>query len=194
LANLPDSLEDKLRAVAAEIAGYEVEANKLRMFQSQAFQMHQSWPIEKQVELEEWHRRIAEAQQKQVAILLGSIGDSSNRLEVATRNLQHSSESQVKVAEAQVKVSESQVKVSESQVKTTKRLLKSSMNLETFTLYLIVVAMANIVVVIAQASGTKWSSIQLGVMAVVVFVGLAAALIYSRFQEREAKKLDKTEP
>ena len=93
-----------------------------------------------------------------------------------------------------MRVAESQVKVSESQVKTTKRLLKSSMSLETFTLYLIVVALANIVVVIAQASGTRWSSTQLGLMAVAVFVALAAAGIYSRLQEREAKKLDKSEP
>ena len=130
---MPDSLEDKLKAVAIEIAGYEVEASKLRQFQSQAFQMKQPFPIEKQLELEEWHRRIAEAQQKQMSYMLASISESSNRLEMATKNLKDTSDAQVAWTETQVEF--------------TQRLLGSSHRLEQFALYLIVLTVLSIFIV-----------------------------------------------
>ena len=123
---MPDSLEDKLKAVAIEIAGLEVEANKLRMFQSQSFLMQRPFPIDKQLELEELHRKISEAHQKQMSYLLGSIGESSSRLETATKNLKESSESQVQV---------------------TKKLLGSSHRLEQFALYLVVLTVLSIFIV-----------------------------------------------
>ena len=123
---MPDSLEDKLKAIAIEIAGLEVEANKLRMFQSQSFQMQRPFPIDKQLELEELHRKISEAQQKQMSYLLASIGRSSSRLETATKNLKESSESQVQV---------------------TKKLLGSSHRLEQFALYLIVLTVLSIFII-----------------------------------------------
>jgi small-conductance mechanosensitive channel len=137
---MSELFEDKDKAVEAEIASLEVEAKKLRMFQSQAFLTHHPFPIEQQLELEELHRRIAELQQKQMSNQLASIHESSNRLEGATRNLQQSSESQVKVAE-------SQVKVSESQARTIDDLLKSSHRLEQFAIYLLVMTAVNIFIV-----------------------------------------------
>ncbi len=134
---MPDSLEDKDEA---EIASLEIEANKLRMFQSQAFQMKQPFPIEKQLELEELHRRIAELQQKRVSNLLASIRESSNRLEGATKNLQQSSESQVRVAELHVKVTESQAKAIDD-------LLRSSHRLEQFAIYLLIMNAVSILIV-----------------------------------------------
>ena len=192
-----DSAEDKDKLVEAEIASLEQQIAELSSLHEGLYQSGQQIPIagpKSQKRLDELYSKLNNARQAQLAHLLASISESTNRLEAATRSLQQSSDAQVRVAESQVKISESQVKVSGIQAQTIKKLLKSSLNLETFTLYLIVVALANIVVVIAQASGTKWTPIQLGVMAIVVFVALAAALVYSRIQEREAKKLDKSQP
>jgi hypothetical protein len=90
--------------------------------------------------LEEAYRSLNNARQRQLSVLLTSINESSNRLEGATRNLQQSSESQVKVAESHVKVAESQARAVDD-------LLRSSHRLEQFTIFLLVIGAINIFII-----------------------------------------------
>ncbi len=134
---LPESLEDRLKAATAEVTSLErqldnfYEEFKLRVATGTTV------TLAREADRQELIGKLNEARQRQLSLLLRSISDSSNRLESATRNLQQSSESQVRVAE-------SQVRVSESQSRAINDLLRSSHRLEQFAIYLLILNVVNI--------------------------------------------------
>jgi hypothetical protein len=147
---MSESLEDKLKAVATEIANLEVQVTELSTLLEDLYKSRGIIPIEgpkSHRALEELYSKLNNARQRQLSLLLSSISDSSNRLEAATRNLQQSSEAQVRVAESQVKVSESQISVMRGQSKAIDALLNSSHRLEQFTIFLLVIGAINVFII-----------------------------------------------
>jgi hypothetical protein len=137
---MSESLEDALEAVALEVYDLQQQYDKFLADNKQREASGVAMTLTRQSEVEDMLRRLNEARQRQTPLLLLSILQSSDRLEAATRNLQQSSEAQVKVAESQVKVSESQALAIDS-------LLKSSHRLERLTAYLIVLTALNVFIV-----------------------------------------------
>ncbi len=137
---MPDSLEDKLKAVSAEVASLEQQIDKIQADNEIRIAAGSSITLARRFELEELERKLNSARQRQLSLLLTSISGSSNRLETVTKNLKETSESQVKIAE-------SQVKVSESQAQAIRDLLRSSHRLEQFTLFLIIIGALNVFIV-----------------------------------------------
>src|SRR2546426_7916972 len=114
-----DSLEDELEAVTIEVNDLQQQYDKFEAENKQREGNGVAMTPVRQSESEGLLRRLNEARQRQIPLLLLSILQSSDRLEAATENLQRSSESQLKVAESQADLSRSQAKVM-------KDLLKSS--------------------------------------------------------------------
>lgn len=137
---MSEFLEDELEKVALEVNDLQQQYDKFLADNKQREAAGVAMAPARQAEGEDLLRRLNEARQRQTPLLLLSILQSSDRLELSTRNLQQSSESQVKVAE-------SQVKVSESQARTMDDLLKSSHRLEQFAIYLLVMTAVNIFIV-----------------------------------------------
>ncbi len=163
---MSDSLEDELEAVSIEVNDLQEQYDKFVASNKQREGSGVAMTPVRQSEGEDLVRRLNEARQRQIPLLLLSILQSSDRLEVATKNLQHSSESQLKVAESQADLSRSQVKVM-------KDLLKSSHLLEQFTVYLMVLTGLSIFLVEYTQGLFKGS---LGIVGAIGLVGAILAM------------------
>jgi hypothetical protein len=164
---LPDSLDDKLRAVATEIVKLEKQITEILDEHDGLSETRTPIPTEgpwSEKTLTEAWKKLSNFRQAQLSYFLASISESSNRLETATKNLKESSESQVKITESQVRVLESQAQAIDD-------LLRSSHRLEQFALFLIVLTALNIFVVeqsIAPADPTlKTIWLVLGIVSIV---------------------------
>jgi len=165
-----DSLDDRLRKTSEEVRDLEQQFDKFNRDNALRLTMG-TLPPARIAEGQELQSRLYEARQRQTSLLLESLNASSNRLESATRNLQQSSEAQVKIAESQVKVSESQVTISRSQSQAVEDLLRSSHRLEQFTLFLLIVNAVNVFII-------EWTAGLLnGPYGIFSFVGFVAAIL-----------------
>jgi hypothetical protein len=181
---MPDSLEDKLNTVSAEVASLEQQIDKIQADNEIRIAAGSSITSARRFELEELERKLNSARQRQLSLLLTSISESSNRLETVTKNVKETSESQMKIAESQVRVSESQAHAIDD-------LLRSSHRLEQFALFLIVLTALSIFVVEQSIAP---SDPILKTIWLVVFIGAILALTayaYRWPRVREGKPTDK---
>ena len=133
---MPNPLEDKLKAIAAEIAGLEKEIAELSALHEDLYKSGQPIPIggpKSQKKLDELYKKLNSARQVQLSYLLASISESSAHMEEATRGLQHSSESQLEVARAQSRAVDD--------------LLGSSHRLEQFTIFVLIIGAINVFII-----------------------------------------------
>jgi len=168
---MSESVDDKLREVAQAIADLEkkLEDGKKQARQLGLYADFSIVPGARETheariqQLEDMEQKLRDARQKQTALLLDSISRSSNRLEAATRNLQQSSEAQVKVAE--------------SQAEAINNILKSSRTIEQFSLFLILLTIVNIFIV-ESVSGLLQGALGIGTaitLLVLIFILMAIA-------------------
>ena len=181
---MSESAEERLNRLFEEVLSLEQQIDKFREHNKLRIAVGQLITHERDAEGYALQARLSEARQRLTSLILASTRESSLRLEVATRNLQQSSESQLKVAESQTDLSRSQVKVM-------KDLLKSSHLLEQLTVYLMVLTGLNIFIIeYGQGLFKDFYGI-IGAIGLVATILVMAAL--GGFLPR-LRKLDKSEP
>jgi Flp pilus assembly protein TadB len=156
-----DSLDDRLRKTSEEVRDLEQQFDKFNRDNALRLTMG-TLPPARIAEGQELQSRLYEARQRQTSLLLEYISGSSNRLEVATKTLNQTADTQLRTAESQSKTAESQVRV-------TSKLLRSSRRLEKLTVFLIVVTLANIVVVVENILPLLYTVILMGFVLLALF-------------------------
>lgn len=178
--NSSDSLEDQLIAVTIEVNGLQQEYDKFIADNKKREASGVGMTSARQSEGEDLLRKLNEARQREIPLLLLSLNRSSNRLETSAESLKESSNSQVKTTE---RLKESV----DSQINITQKLLTSSRSLEILTLFLILLAFATIVVIVAQANGIRWSGQSLAFLAIGLVIVVVLVGVYMVLTERESK-------